>query len=557
MTLVDGPIWIAGGARSGLAAATLLKSRGYDVFLSDAGTLAAETRDVLQNARIPFEEGTHSTQRFLAEASALVVSPALLLSKGLPFEAKKAGIPVFGEIEVGCWFLQGHETIVGVTGTNGKSTTTAYTAQALERGGRSAVACGNIGLPFCEAVAGNYDHFALELSSYQLETTFSLQLDVGVLLNLQQDHLLRYETMAEYLKAKWRLLLLVKDTGLCVVDEPVLEQGLALGLPLPRAKVMVLCQGSKLGATRRALRTARGGGSPGTGTRPLPWAAALDRARTLPVSLYHDLRALQPSEALGTHLGYAWVERTQPHGLRATWTSASGSNSQEMTVREPVLPGFHNATNILAATVACSAVGVRAADLAAQWERHTSHYVHLPHRLEFVLRAEPIALTAPSNPAPHAHKPNENIVTKRVSIVNDSKATNVESTLVALRSFEREANGKGGVRLLVGGEPKGESFLPLVPFHNAPVVKFYPFGKAASLVAEDLSTLAGLGGLAPSSETLEEAAERAVTEAQQGDVLLLSPACASFDAFRNFEHRGDVFRAWALSKRMPEGTAKT
>ena len=554
MTHVDGPIWIAGGARSGCAAATLLKRHGYDVFLSEAGTLSQNSRDALAKARIPFEEGAHSTERFLAEASALVVSPALLLSKGLPFAAKSAGIPVFGEIEVGCWFLQGHETIIGITGTNGKSTTTAYTAQALERGGRAAVACGNIGLPFCEAVAAGYDHFALELSSYQLETTSSLPLDVGVLLNLQHDHLLRYESMSEYLKAKWRLLLLVKDSGLCMVDEPVLEEGLALGLSLPRAKVMVLCGGSKDGATMRALRTARGGGS-SSGKRALPWAAALERARTLPVSLYHDLRRLAPSVTLGTNLGHAWVERTKQNGLRATWTSASGSSSREITVREPVLPGFHNATNILAATAACAAVGVNAADLAAQWDRQTSQYVHLPHRLEFVLRAESILAQQTPTAGQGATEPPPTAA-KRVSVVNDSKATNVESTLVALRSFERDKTGKGGVRLLVGGEPKGESFLPLVPFHQAPVVKFYPFGKAAHLVADDLSNLASQNGLAPSSATLEEAADRAAADAQDDDVILLSPACASFDAFRNFEHRGEVFKAWALSKRAPKAVPK-
>lgn len=534
MTHVDGPIWIAGGARSGCAAATLLKRHGFDVFLSDAGALAPEVRETLSKAGIPFEEGRHDVERFLAEASALVVSPALLLSKGLPFAAKNAGLPVFGEVEVGSWFLQGHETIIGITGTNGKSTTTAYTAQALERGGRPAVACGNIGLPFCEAVAAGHEHFALELSSYQLETTYSLQPDVAVLLNLQQDHLLRYESMEEYLKAKWRLLLLVKDAGLCVVDEPVLEAGLALGLPLPRAKVMVL-QGNDAASVRhRPARTPRGGGQPGK--RSLPWTAALDRARTLPVSLYHDLRSLPPSAALGTNLGHAWVERTKQNGLRASWTSATGSSSREIIVRDPVLPGFHNATNILAATVACQAVGVNPTDLTAQWDRQTSRYVHLPHRLEFVVR-------------------NENVATKRVSIVNDSKATNVESTLVALRSFDRDAAGRGGVRLLVGGEPKGESFLPLVPFHGAPVVRFYPFGKAAGLVADDLSTLAAEGGLAPASATLEEAAERALADALEGDVVLLSPACASFDAFRNFEHRGEVFKAWALSKRT-QGAAK-
>jgi UDP-N-acetylmuramoylalanine--D-glutamate ligase len=523
-----GPFWVVGGARSGLAAAILLKKRGYRVFLTDAGSLAAPTKAKLDAAGISWEDGGHDLARFRAEAAALIISPAVLLSHALPLEARRAGIPVFGEIEVGAWFLQGHEVIVAITGTNGKSTTTAYAAQALERAGLRAVACGNIGLPFCEAVDAGYEHLALELSSYQLETTCSLAPDVGVFLNLQKDHLLRYGSLEEYLKAKWRLLLLVKDSGLCVVDADVLELGIRQGLPLPRAEVCVL----------------RGDATP-TPLAGAPWRSALTRARSLPIALYHELRELPPARALGVPLGHAHVQRLSTGGLRATWREAPGASFTEMNVNEPVLPGDHNATNLLAASVACAAVGVSTSELALHWERRSSRYVHLPHRLEFVVRADEAAVADAQGNA------------KRVTLVNDSKATNVESTLVALRSFVRDAQGRGGVRILVGGEPKGESFAPLASFLGAPAVRFYPFGKSGAQITSDLrsafvnSGVAEVTGeelVAPANATLEEAAERALSDAVDGDVVLLSPACASFDAFRNFEHRGDTFRTWAQAK---------
>lgn len=530
--------WIAGGAKSGLAAARLLASRGAAVFVSDAGTLSPAAKETLTAAGIGFEDGGHSFDRFEAEADVLVLSPTIPLSQGLALRARKLGKPIVSEIEVASWSLAGNETLIGITGTNGKSTTTAYTAQLLARAGRKAVACGNIGLPFADAVAsGAFDAFALELSSYQLETTSSLRLDVGLFLNLQEDHLARYETMDTYLKAKWRLLHLVKDEGLACIDEEALEQGLRLGLPLPRARVVALAAGTATERSTWNTPGTRATGEEGQGgpvADPVPSAAggaarslsleaalgsALERARTLPGALYHDLSALEPSRALGHSFPEARVERDAGGGLRASW------QGNTVAVGEPALPGFHNATNILAASVAADAVGVPLETITEQWEASTSEYEHLPHRLEFVVRPATAVRVGEA--------------TKHVALVNDSKATNVESTLVALRSF------RGGVRLLVGGEPKGESYLTLVPFFGAPVVRFYPFGKAAAAVGADLRSLESAGGLAPASATLLDAATAALHDAADGEIILLSPACASFDEFRNFEHRGDTFKEWA------------
>jgi|GEM_PF-167635 len=533
MNLAELRVWVAGGARSGLASALILRGSGARVFLSEAGTLSEEAKRQLNAAGVSYEEGGHSLARFRSEADALVLSPAIPLAKGLPLEARTHGIPVLSEIEVAAWSLRGHERVVAITGTNGKSTTTHYATQLLNRAGHRAVACGNFGLPFTTAIkdaedagAAGTTHFVLELSSYQLETTYSLRPDVAILLNLQKDHLLRYENMLEYLKAKWRLLLMVKDEGLALVDAGVMEEALRAGLPLPRARVVIL-QPSNAQRLPNDVPGAAGGVS------LAPLVVALERARTLPVALYQELRTLAPLRALGAPLLTARVDMENgahaTHGAFSARWQLSPQTGLGFDVSDPVLPGFHNATNLLAASIAAAELGVSKAILKAQWETATSDYLHLAHRLEFVVRKETPVRAADGS-------------RKAVVIVNDSKATNVESTLMALRSF------KSGVRLLVGGEPKGEEFLSLVPFFKNPVTKFYPFGAASSLLKSDLTPVAGQGGLAPSSATLLEAAEAALADAEPGDVVLLSPGCASFDAFKNFEHRGDIFKEWALSK---------
>jgi UDP-N-acetylmuramoylalanine--D-glutamate ligase len=162
--------------------------------------------------------------------------------------------------------------------------------------------------------------------------------------------------------------------------------------------------------------------------------------------------------------------------------------------------------------------------IRAQWNSATTVYKHLSHRLEDVSRGR-LLVSAGGNK-------------KSLRAINDSKATNVESTLVAVQSFSHS------IRLLLGGEPKGDFYGELLPYVGKNICKIYPFGRAAPLICQQLS---GIGDrLAPPSAKMLDAARLALEESEQDDVLLLSPACASFDEFKNFEHRGDAFRHWIL-----------
>jgi UDP-N-acetylmuramoylalanine--D-glutamate ligase len=202
----------------------------------------------------------------------------------------------------------------------------------------------------------------------------------------------------------------------------------------------------------------------------------------------------------------------------------SGVKSWKIT--HSVLLGRHNILNILAASLIAARLGVSDDIILSQWEMASSFYKHLPHRLEKIA-------SGPSIFVDHFLKE------KKILIVNDSKATNMESTRVAVESFRQP------VRLLLGGEPKGDSSFILQKFLNLHLVKIYPFGKAADKIQEDFKNFRNC--ISDSAQNMLAAANKALNESHENDVILLSPGCSSFDEFKNFEHRGDVFRKWAIS----------
>ncbi len=510
-------VWIAGAARSGVGAAQVLQNLGATVFVSDSSAINTDIKNLLASLHIPFEEHGHSFDRFEKEADLLVISPAILLDRGLALHAHKNHIPVVSEIEIASWAIS-HTAVCGITGTNGKSTTTNYLAQLLSRGGLNGVACGNIGKSFSVAVLENSNaNYAVELSSYQLETTSSLRPKVTVLLNLQLDHQARYENLDDYFKAKWRLVLLTSDTGLACIDIQCFNRAVKLGLPLPRSEIILLNHESE--------------------TEKLPHQVIDEKLRfgkTLPVALYHDLRKV-PAHSLFEHMGLGHASAKVLSDRSLEIEIYSNTIDTKFHIKSPCLPGAHNAQNILAASTAALAMGVSVETVRSQWEHASTKYVHLPHRLEHI--GTGAAKFVDSQGKLHS-----------LGIVNDSKATNVESVFVALNSYDKP------LRLLVGGDPKGESFASLAAFAGKPVTKFYPFGKAGPQIHEELLAIVPKH-VAPFSKSLFDAAESALAESSDGEIVILSPACASFDEFKNFEHRGDLFREWALSK-IVEGDHK-
>jgi UDP-N-acetylmuramoylalanine--D-glutamate ligase len=510
----DKNIWIAGGGKSGLAAAKLLKSAGAEVFLSDMGPLNNETKVELQKIGIEFEENGHNTQAFLAKAELLVVSPAIPRDKGLFQLALAHGMAVVSEIEVAQWFRPAHQKWIGVTGTNGKSTTTHFLAQLIKQSVPKTVACGNIGLPVCEVVS-SADVLVIELSSYQLETTFTAIFDASIFLNLQEDHLLRYKSLDQYFRAKWRLIGMTKAKSPVVMPISIAMRAMKCGQVFPNVSLKFLDLESDFPAfpddqlnSEQELTTAR-----------MKIKVALENP-SLAFSLYGDFEKTL-HQMLPSHHKYC-VSHSLNSGVQLKKSSdafecISNSHLKDLTIQipNPVLPGQHNATNLAAsALIAYNLELCTPVQITDQWTKETSSYSHLPHRLEFC---------GESN--------------QGVRFFNDSKATNLESLQVALKSFSQN------VLLLLGGEPKGENFASLMGYLNSPVKKFYTFGRAASQVQSDLKLLADPAKLLKSLSMLD-AAEMAFTDAEPGDIILLSPGCASFDEFKNFEHRGDTFREW-------------
>jgi UDP-N-acetylmuramoylalanine--D-glutamate ligase len=361
----------------------------------------------------------------LSVFDALVVSPGVPLNTHpLAAAARAAGVPVIGDIEL---FAQARKDlpphkVVGITGTNGKSTTTALVHHILKTAGVPTLMGGNIGLPILgQAPLPEGGVYVLELSSYQIDLTQSLDCDVAVLLNITPDHLDRYEGFAGYAASKARLFSMQSGGHVAVV---------------------------------------------GTGDEASANIAQGLAGRT------DDLVTIVP-----------------------------GVIDQS---RWPALQGPHNAQNAQAAIVVARALGL-AEDVI---EAGLASYASLPHRMQHVATRNGVAF------------------------VNDSKATNPESTAPALAAFPR-------VHWIVGGKRKGDD-LDACAAHLDHVVAAYTIGEAATLFFDLLKDNVPV---VEQSGTLEAAIAHAAAAAQPGDTVLLSPACASFDQFRDYEARGDAFRA--------------
>ncbi|PZQ62704.1 MAG: UDP-N-acetylmuramoyl-L-alanine--D-glutamate ligase [Sphingomonas taxi] len=413
---------VLGLARSGAAAVRALLAAGARVTAwdSDAAARGGLEGEAGEDAFTLADLATID----LATVDALVVSPGVPLNTHpLAASARAAGVPVIGDIELFATAradLPPHK-VVGITGTNGKSTTTALVHHILTTAGMPARMGGNIGLPILAQEplpAGGV--YVLELSSYQIDLTQSLDCDVAVLLNVTPDHLDRYDGFAGYAASKARLFAMQSPGHVAVLDE-----GAVAGL--------------------RVLEDAPEG------------------------------------------LSVRFIDGVALPGDQGRW---------------PSLQGPHNAQNAAAAIAVAEALGVAAADI----ERALETFTGLPHRMERVATLNGVAW------------------------INDSKATNPESAAPALAAFPR-------IHWIVGGKAKGDGLDACVA-HLGHVVRAYTIGEAGPRFAELLR------GQVPVAEveTVERAVKLAAQEAERGDVVLLSPAAASFDQFRDFEARGLAFR---------------
>lgn len=435
---------VIGLGKSGLACAKLLAKKGFKVFGTDTRP-KKELKAAL--GRLPksiiWEGGGHSDK--MLSCAFAVKSPGL--APHLPVFAKlrEAGIPVFSELEVALAFSKATE-IIAVTGTNGKTTTTALTAEIFSqarRPGRRVHVCGNIGRPISEAApaAGKKDVLVIEASSYQLEDSRCFRPSAAVILNITADHLDHHGGMARYIDAKARVFRDQTASDFCVFNaaDP-------LTLKLSRR-----CR------SRRFYFGPKG-----------------------PVQ--------------------AWVEKGK--------IRVKGPGLPEAAFTPPDLPGEHNLENAMAAALLALGRGLKPAAV----QKGFKAFKGVEHRLE------------------------EAGSFRGLRCVNDSKATNVDSTLVALKAL---SEADKSILLILGGLHKGSPYTALRPYIERRVKGILTIGSAARKIDEDL---AGAAPIFPCGD-LKTAVQTAFQIGSKGDLLLLSPACASFDQFQDFEERGRRFKS--------------
>src|SRR5881397_639093 len=437
-------VTVFGLAKSGVAAARLLRAVGADVVGTDAKPLAALGREgaALAELGVRLVTGPGDPTQAFAGAELVVVSPGVPLDAPPLTAVRARHIPIIGELELG-WRATEADTIA-ITGTNGKTTTTALTGSVLALQPRPVLVAGNIGTPLAaHALAFPPDGLVVcEVSSFQLETTELFQPRVAVVLNLTPDHLDRHRTFEAYGDAKARIF--ANQTA---------------------ADCVVLNADDD--ATRAMASRARA---------PIVW---FSRRRELSHGVF--VRDGRIAAKLNGH-----VEEICP-------------------LSEIFLRGQHNVENVLAATACALWTGMAPAAIRSAVGRFRG----VPHRIEWVRDL------------------------RGVQYFNDSKGTNVASTLKALESFP------GRIVLIAGGKGKGQAWEPLADAARGRVVHTVLIGEDAKKIG---AALAAASIPLTYCDAMQSAIDRAKAVAMPGDVVLLSPACASFDMFDNFEHRGDVFK---------------
>ena len=425
---------ILGGGESGYGSAVLAQSKGFDTFLSDAGTLSEKYRSLLLAEGIAFEEGGH-TEELITSADLVVKSPGIPDKAPMIVRLRELGVPIVSEIEFAFPFSKG-KTIC-ITGSNGKTTTTTLTHRILAEAGWDVAVGGNIGESYALTVArGDKEWYVLELSSFQLDGCHDFRADVGVLMNITPDHLDRYGyNFQNYVDSKMRIIRNQSsdDHFIYLGDDEVVGREVA-----------------KL----------------------------------------HPAATLSPFAKGNIVEGVARVE--------------VGSRSLAIELDKLHIKGLHNAYNAMAASLAALAAGVEEEQILST----LYSFEGVEHRLEKVC------------------------VIDGVEWINDSKATNVDSVWYALESMTRPTVW------IAGGTDKGNDYEPLMEFVGRKVKTLVCMGVNNSKLIDNFS------GIVPvyNTSSLDEAVEVCRQVAQSGDTVLLSPACASFDLFRNYEERGRLFK---------------
>lgn len=473
-------ILVLGLGRSGLAATRLLQQAGAVVTVADSGhheglqqraeSLRREGISVYLGENVLEQLFSSSlTQHHPVPYQRAILSPGIGPSSSFVQGVIAQGIPLIGELELAYDFCQC--PIVAITGTNGKTTTTELTVAGLQGAGVKTIACGNIGLPFSEAVinSADLDVIVLEVSSFQLETVDRFHADIAVWLNLSPNHLDRYKSMFEYQEAKLRIFRHQTAKDVMIVPKSPRGEFSSFSLlePGQEGKREVNCRNNRTDSFAATQLT----------------FSSLDEE----ADFYFD----------GTSICY----HQQPL----------------LAMTQTQLRGAHNAENMMAAF----AIGVALGLTPQQMIQGISEYRSLPHRCEVVKEYQGVLW------------------------INDSKSTTLDAMEKAIHSVEKERP----LILIAGGKNKGSSFAPIFPLVQERVREAILLGEMKSMIADSWKGIPSY-----QVQSLEEAVKLAAHHASAGDVVLFSPGTSSYDMFKNYEERGNHFKASVqqLFNVMPE-----
>ena len=444
LELRDKQVLVLGLGDTGLSALRWLHRQGARLSVADTRqappSLAALQQELPQ---VNLHLGA-LTEALFDGVDLLVISPGVPLAEPMVQAAISRGLTVVGDVELFAQYKPDSAKVIAITGSNGKSTVTTLVGEMCKAAGLKTVVAGNIGLPVLDTLNADVpDVYVLELSSFQLETTSSLNADAATVLNISEDHMDRYAGLADYAQAKARIF---AGSGVQVLN------------------------------------------------RQDAWSMAMAIAGRTCLTFGFDAPAQAQDYGLATQAELTRLMR----GSKALLTTA-----------EMKIAGLHNAVNALAAMALCEAIAVPPAAMISALRE----YKGLPHRVEWVANIGNIAF------------------------YDDSKGTNVGASYAALQGLVG-ANDSKKIVLIAGGDGKGQDFTPLAEIvaKNARAVVL--IGRdAAKIQAALMHTQVDLVQV----ESLELAVKKAYSLAQSGDAVLLSPACASFDMFRNYVHRAEVF----------------
>lgn len=433
---------VLGAGESGKGSAILAHKKGYEVFVSDSGSISSEVKNILDQAAIEWEENQHSLDKIL-QADVIMKSPGIPSTIPVIKEIISTGIPIFSEIEFASQYTSAK--IIGITGSNGKTTTTLLVHHILKEAGLNVGLAGNIGKSFAQTVAEeNHSIYVLEISSFQLDDIHTFAPAIGVITNVTPDHLDRYEDdFTKYIQAKLR-----------ITESQTKEQFLLFNSD--------------------------------------------DKALS---------KAIKSTSSQAMKIPFGFNEKATPGvSISNNKIQIRNSNSTHMisTTQFP-LQGRHNLLNAMAAASVANLLDVSKESIRESLLNFTT----VPHRLEKILKIQ------------------------HITYINDSKATNVNATYYALESME------GPTVWIVGGVDKGNDYSSLMSLVRKKVKAIICLGKNNEKLIEAFSPVVDL---MVEVESMKNAVRMARDLASKKEYVLLSPACASFDLFQNYEDRGNQFK---------------